>query len=102
MYLHILLDLGLTSEYIWWVSGGIDENENPLQNSEIRWSNGTWAPGPLLPTKIYGHCVVQIQRKKSIVIGGYPFHDNYIYNWETKVSSKYGVKYSSDKKGSCP
>ena len=83
-----ILDAGLTSEYIWWVSGGLDQNENPLKNSEIRWSNGTWGPGPLLPTKTYGHCVVQIQRQKSVIIGGHPSHDNFIYDWKTKVSSK--------------
>ena len=78
--------LGLTSDYNWWVSGGLDKDENPLKTSEVRWLNGTWTPGPVLPTKVYGHCVTQIQRQKSVIIGGYPSHDNYIYDWITKVS----------------
>ena len=76
----------MTSDYNWWVSGGLDKDENPLKTSEVRWLNGTWTPGPVLPTKVYGHCVTQIQRQKSVIIGGYPSHDNYIYDWITKVS----------------
>ena len=77
----------MTSDYNWWVSGGLDKDENPLKTSEVRWLNGTWTPGPVLPTKVYGHCVTQIQRQKSVLIGGYPSHDNYIYDWITKVSA---------------
>ena len=77
---------GLTSDYNWWISGGLDKDETPLKTSEVRWFNGTWTPGPVLPTKVYGHCITQIQRQKSVLIGGYPTYDNYIYDWITKVS----------------
>ena len=81
-----ILEAGLTSQYNWWVSGGQDKNLDVLKSTEIRWSNGTWAEGPLLPSGVYGHCVVQIQRQKSILLGGHPFNGNYIYDWVSRVS----------------
>ena len=84
-----VLEGGLTNEYNWWVSGGLDINENPLSTSEVRQMDGIWIPGPELPIKVYGHCVIQIQRQKSVLIGGLPFHDNYIYDWVSKVCIKH-------------
>ena len=81
-----ILEAGLTSQYNWWVSGGQDKNLDVLKSTEIRWSNGTWAEGPLLPSEVYGHCVVQIQRQKSLLLGGHPFIGNYIYDWVSRVS----------------
>ena len=81
-----VLEAGMTSEYNWWVSGGLNEKNEVLQSSEIRWTNGSWGVGPKLPHQVFGHCVVQIERGKSLVIGGNPFHDNYQYNWITKVN----------------
>ena len=79
-----VLEAGMTLEYNWWVTGGQDKDGNPLKSTEIRWANGTWGPGPDLPQAVYGHCVIQIQRDISVIIGGQPFHDNYQYNWVTK------------------
>ena len=80
-----VLEAGMTSEWNWWVSGGFDHEQNPLKTSEIRWSNGTWGSGPVLPRAVFGHCVVQISRQKSVLIGGWPIAENYIFDWETKV-----------------
>lgn len=79
----------MTNEENWWVSGGEDKMGNPLKSSELRWSNGTWGAGPVLPVPITGHCVVQIQRDLSVIIGGKPYHDNYIYNWRTRKWSTF-------------
>ena len=48
---------------------------------------------PLIDNSEYfqGHCVVQIQREKSLLIGGMPNSNNYLYNWITKVrADSYG------------
>ena len=91
-----VLEGGLTNEYNWWVSGGENKVGQPLRSSEIRWSNGTWGMGPILPQPISGHCVVQISRHKSLIIGGKPFGNNYIYNWITNVMcSQNSVKIQS-------
>jgi hypothetical protein len=39
-----------------------------------------------MPSAVYGHCVLQIQRQKSLLLGGHPFNGNYIYNWVSRVS----------------
>ena len=80
-----VLEAGLTSEWNWWVSGGFDNKRNALKTSEIRWANGTWGPGPQMPVPVYGHCVVQISRQKSVVIGGTPLGENWLFDWSTKV-----------------
>ena len=80
-----VLEAGLTSEWNWWVSGGFDDHQNPLKTSEIRWANGTWGMGPQMPVPMYGHCVVQISRQKSVVIGGTPLGENRLFDWSTKV-----------------
>ena len=84
-----VLEGGMTSEWNWWVTGGFDSEQNPLKTSEIRWSNGTWGSGPVLPRAVYGHCVVQISRQKSVLIGGWPTAENYIFDWETKIWSSF-------------
>jgi hypothetical protein len=77
----------MTSEHNWWVSGGIDDNNRTLQSSEVRWANGTWGIGPLLPKPVHGHCVVQVSRHQSVVIGGSGDSQRlaYTYDWITKV-----------------
>ena len=80
-----VLEAGLTSEWNWWVSGGFDDRQKALKSTEIRWANGTWGQGPQMPVPVYGHCVVQISRQKSVVIGGTPVAENWIFDWSTKV-----------------
>ena len=75
----------MTLEYNWWVSGGTDEKDQPRKSTEIRYSNGTWGDGPELPVAISGHCVVQLQRDLSVVIGGAKNGNTYIFNWNSKV-----------------
>jgi len=77
-----VLEAGMTSEYNWWVSGGLDLKMKPLKSSEIRWLNGSWTAGPQLPQATHGHCVVQIQRQKSVLIGD---GGNFIFDWTTWV-----------------
>ena len=84
-----VLEAGMTSEWNWWVSGGFDQVRKPLRSSEIRWSNGTWGSGPRLPRAVYGHCVIQISRQKSVLMGGYPTSENYLFDWETQVWSSF-------------
>ena len=56
-----ILEAGMTAEYNWWFTGGLDEDESPLKSSEIRWLNGSWTVGPRLPksvyVNIYGKCL---------------------------------------------
>ncbi len=84
-----VLEAGLLSEYVWWVSGGLDRNEQAMRSSEIRWLNGSWTTGPQLPRKLYGHCAVQIQRDKTLIIGGHSdghyLHTALMYDWNTKA-----------------
>ena len=79
-----VLEAGLTNEYNWWVSGGLDVEENPLKTSEVRWLNGSWTQGPQLPVKVSGHCVVQLRRDLSLLIGGRQNPSNYVYDWVDK------------------
>lgn len=90
-----VLEAGMTNEENWWVSGGEGKSGSPLKTSELRWSNGTWGSGPVLPVAMTGHCVVQIQRDLSVIVGGQPFHANYIYNWRTQKWSTFYQLQSS-------
>ena len=54
----------------WMVSGGLDASSDSfLKTTEIYKKDGSWEPGPDLPTEIHDHCQVEVGTK-VFIIGG--------------------------------
>ena len=73
-----------------WIIGGYSYGEF-VKSTELVYPNGTITSGPDLPTPRLGHCSVQLEDGKSIIIGGSTSFDdgNYrvttIYDPETST-----------------
>merc|ERR1711892_389549 len=53
----------------WWVTGGYGQFSNTLSSTEVLTGN-TWLSSTPLPTKAWGHCMVQINSSHVFIAGG--------------------------------
>ena len=62
-----------------WVTGGLD-GRNRLSSTEMVHGDGSVVHGAAIPSKRYGHCMVDLLDGRIMLIGGYPtFNEVWFY-----------------------
>ena len=74
-----------------WIIGGYSYGEN-LKSTELVYPNGTITSGPDLPGPRWGHCSVQLEDGKILIVGGGSDSMLSIYNY--KVTTMYDPENS--------
>ena len=73
-----------------WITGGYDGG--PLKDTTEIFDTKTnfWFEGPILPNRLYDHCLVALNDTHSMVIGGYSTEERilaeaWIYDWSQET-----------------